>query len=128
MQQLIGKLFGGKRSSSQASLLEGLGALLGGRGGGVGGLLSKFDSAGLGDKARSWVSPGSNEPISGGEVRQALGDQEVNQLAQKAGISPDEASVQLAAIIPDTVNQLTPNGQVPDQAELQQMLKSMPGT
>ena len=37
--------------------------------GGITGLLEKFDAAGLGVKARSWIGDGQKEPISGAEVQ-----------------------------------------------------------
>ncbi|HEY7268628.1 MAG TPA: YidB family protein [Dehalococcoidia bacterium] len=70
MTNIIGKVFGGGGGDSSA-LLKGLGDTMGSSGG-VSGLLDKFDAAGLGDKARSWVGDGGDkQPVSGDEVRQA---------------------------------------------------------
>jgi uncharacterized protein YidB (DUF937 family) len=80
--------------------------LAGGAAGGLGGLLSKFKSAGLGSKADSWVSTGAN-------VHQALGDETVGQLAQKSGMSKDQVKGGLASMLPNLVDQLTPGGSVP---------------
>jgi uncharacterized protein YidB (DUF937 family) len=121
----ISKIFGGG-GGGDSDLIKGFTEMVS-KGGGMQGLVSKFDAAGLGDKARSWVGGGSNEPITGQEMRQALGDEEVDQLAQKAGISPDEASDKLAKIVPEAVNKLTPDGQMPDPSKLQEMMKSLPG-
>jgi uncharacterized protein YidB (DUF937 family) len=40
---------------------------------------------------------------------------------------PDKASEGLASILPDTVSKLTPGGKIPDQSELQEMMKKLPG-
>jgi uncharacterized protein YidB (DUF937 family) len=39
----------------------------------------------------------------------------MGKLAQKAGMSDEEASEQLAQAMPEMVNQATPEGQVPHQ-------------
>jgi uncharacterized protein YidB (DUF937 family) len=109
----------------QGQLIQGLIGMLGS--GGLGSLLGKFQSAGMGDKAQSWVSGQDKQSLSGQEVRQALGNQEVDQLAQKSGMSSDDAADSLAGIIPDTVNELTPDGQIPDQATMQQRLGGLAG-
>jgi uncharacterized protein YidB (DUF937 family) len=63
--------------------------------------------------------------VSGDQVRQAFGDQEMTQIAEKAGLSTEDASNQLAEILPETVNELTPGGVIPDQDQLKQQLKSV---
>jgi uncharacterized protein YidB (DUF937 family) len=110
----------------QGQLIQGLIGMIGG-GGGLGSLLGKFQSAGLGNKAQSWVSGQTNESLSGQEVRQALGNEQVEQMAQQSGMSSDDAADSLAGIIPDTVNELTPDGQIPDQTTMQQRLGGLAG-
>jgi len=93
----IKNLFGS--GGHQTAVRKGLSETMGGSSaGGVAGLLNKFDAAGLGDKARSWVGDGQKQPVSGDEVRRALGDREVDQIAQKAGMPSNEASDELASI------------------------------
>jgi uncharacterized protein YidB (DUF937 family) len=127
MTNLISKLFGGGTDTS--SLMKGLQESLGGDGSGSGltSLLEKFDVAGLGEKAKSWVGGGPNEKLSGDEVKQALGQQEIEQIAQKAGMPVDKAADSLASVIPETVNQLTPGGKIPEPNEFQELLKKIPG-
>ena len=91
--------------------------------GGLQKLISGFQAKGMGDKADSWVAPGKNKPVSGAEMKVALGEQEVQQVAQQAGISEDEAADVLAKVVPEVVNNLTPNGQVPSDDELEQLLR-----
>ena len=122
----IKNLFGS--GGHQTAVRKGLSETMGGSSaGGVAGLLNKFDAAGLGDKARSWVGDGQKQPVSGDEVRRALGDREVDQIAQKAGMPSNEASDELASILPDTVSKLTPGGKIPDANELQDIMKKIPG-
>jgi uncharacterized protein YidB (DUF937 family) len=95
--------------------------------GGLAGLLDQFMGAGLGDKAESWVSTGQNQAISGDEVEQALGSNKVDELAQKAGVSHDEAKQGMAEAIPQVVDKVTPEGKVPEPSSLQEMLSRLLG-
>ena len=76
-------------------------------------MLQQLQSAGLGHQADSWVGSGDNEPISADDLRNALGPDSIHELATQAGISEDEASGGLAALLPELVNQLTPEGRLP---------------
>ena len=90
--------------------------------GGLAALLQQFMGAGLGDKADSWVGTGKNQALSGDEVEQALGSEKVDELAQKAGVSHDEAKNGMAEALPEVVDKVTPEGKLPDAGSLQDML------
>jgi uncharacterized protein YidB (DUF937 family) len=91
--------------------------------GGLGGLLDKFKSAGLGAQVASWVGRGPNQPVSPDQIHSALGSSQVTQLAQKFGISPEQVTSQLAKIFPALVDHVTPDGQVPqDQGSIEAAL------
>jgi uncharacterized protein YidB (DUF937 family) len=107
-------LFGGKAPKTGNSMIDSLlPKLL--ASGALAGMLKKFTGAGLGDKADSWVSTGPNQPITGDEVEKALGSEDVQKLAKKAGLTEEETKNQLASALPNLVNQLTPDGTVPDK-------------
>ncbi len=88
---------------------------LGGSGGigGLGGLVQRFESAGLGSQVASWVGNGANATISGDQIKAALGDGPLRALAEHAGLNEDEVAAHLSSLLPQLVDQLTPNGQVP---------------
>lgn len=90
------------------------GAGAGGVEGGLGGLLAKFQAAGLGDAVSSWISNGHNQAISPDQVQQAMGGGQLEQLAQAAGLSESETAGHLSEILPGLVDKLTPNGQAPE--------------
>jgi uncharacterized protein YidB (DUF937 family) len=92
------------------------------RQGGMSGLLEKFRSNGMAQQADSWVGDGPNEPVSADQVRQALGDEEIERVAQATGASKDQAASGLAAALPDLVNKVTPGGKIPDASELRSLL------
>jgi len=80
---------------------------------GLDGLLNQFHNAGLTDVVQTWIGNGQNQAVSPDQVQQALGGGQLEQLAQAAGISPDEAASHLSEILPGLIDKLTPNGQVP---------------
>lgn len=95
--------------------------------GGLPGLLQSFHQNGLGGLVNSWVSTGQNQPVSGDQLQNVLGNEQVQQLAAKLGISPDMAKSKLAEYLPMIVDKLTPNGQVPQQGNLMEMGSSLLG-
>ena len=95
-----------------------LGQVLGGSGrgaaGGLGGLLEQLQRAGFGEQADSWVSRGANKSISPDAMSQIFGQEGLEQISRQAGISPEEASHGLSALLPEVVDRMTPDGTVPD--------------
>jgi uncharacterized protein YidB (DUF937 family) len=84
--------------------------------GGLGGLLGQLQSSGLGAQAASWVGTGANMAVSGDQIDQAFGGAALGNVASQLGMSHGEASSAMAQILPELVNQLTPNGRVPDDS------------
>ncbi len=82
---------------------------------GVGGILQDFKTKGLGELAESWVGTGENKLISPEQIKQVLGSEKLQQLAQKAGVSEENASKFLGQILPGIIDKLTPQGKVPDE-------------
>jgi uncharacterized protein YidB (DUF937 family) len=100
------------QDSSQSSLTTAVLSMLSQRGG-VSGLAHQFTANGLGDIVHSWISTGQNLPISPEQLQSVLGSEQVQTIAAKAGISPEAANAGLAKILPQLVDHLTPNGEVP---------------
>lgn len=95
--------------------------------GGLEGLLAKFQQGGLGNLADSWVSTGKNLPVSADQIASALGSEQIGSIAKSLGLSQGDASAKLAELLPDVVDKLTPNGQLPDAGALGQLLGSLRG-
>ncbi|MEI9996647.1 MAG: YidB family protein [Rhizomicrobium sp.] len=83
--------------------------------GGVQGIVDSFESNGLGPTVSSWVQDGPNAPVSPEHVHKAFGEQTINELAAKAGMTPQELAAKLAQVLPHAVDALTPEGVVPGQ-------------
>ncbi len=124
--QLLGGIVGQLGDGSQKnSLMELATSVIQSQPGGLGGLIQKFQSAGLGDHANSWVGTGANQPVSGDQVSGALGSANIAAMAQKLGINPQVASAGLAALLPVIIDQLTPKGQVDHNADLGSTLSAL---
>lgn len=90
--------------------------------GGLQGLVQAFHDKGLGGIAASWVGTGTNLPINADQITQALGDGKIAALAKSHGIDASAVASQLASLLPNVVDKLTPNGSIPDNAALSQGL------
>lgn len=102
--------------TSNPQLLQAVAGMLSNDGaqGGLGGLVAKFQQAGLGDVVSSWIGTGQNQSVSGDQLTSVLGEDTMAGLAQKLGISPDAAAGQLSNILPGLIDHLTPHGQAPE--------------
>lgn len=80
--------------------------------GGIAGILAKFQQQGLGKQADSWVSTGGNESITPQQVEQVFDRGSINELAQSLNTTPDAAKKTLADVLPELLNQFTPDGKV----------------
>ena len=84
-------------------------------GGGLGGLMSQFEQAGLGHIAQSWTGNGPNQPVSPDQLQSVFGQNQVQTMASQAGMQPHDFLSQLAQHLPNAVDQMTPNGQYPNE-------------
>lgn len=76
------------------------------------GLVDRFRSSGLGEKVESWIGMGDNETITRDEIKQGLGEDEIDRLAQESGKSADEVADELSRELPTAVDKATPTGQI----------------
>jgi uncharacterized protein YidB (DUF937 family) len=81
--------------------------------GGLSGLVGMLTKSGLGEQAASWVSTGANLPVSAEQITQVLGSGTIGDLAAKMGMNAQDVSGGLAQYLPEVVNQLTPDGNLP---------------
>ncbi|MFK0276334.1 YidB family protein [Ensifer sp. NPDC090286] len=118
----LGDLLWGLAGSGQSGM-GGLGGLLGGAasGGGLAGslgeLLRQFEQKGQAETADSWVRPGENKPVAETELSEVLGPEVLNDLAARTGLSREEIVSRLSRELPTAVDDLTPNGELPRDAD-----------
>lgn len=129
----IGSLQNGNAAGGQqdglGGLVSGLGGMLGGTGGGnvltggLGDLLNGFKTAGHGAVADSWIDPSvPTQGLTPQQVEQAVGSDNIAELSKRTGLSHDELLNRLATTIPETVDKLTPNGEMPTEEQARQQL------
>ena len=98
-----------------------------GGGGGLADVVGAFNKGGLGDIMSSWIGGGPNKPVDPGALSNVLGPDILGQFAQKAGIGHADASSVLASVLPELINHMTPQGEVPQGNALDGMLGSLLG-
>ncbi len=123
---ILGKMFGGSSPAPAApaphvptptplpanppptSILEGLGGLIG-----------KLTAGGAAPQVNSWVGPGQNQPIEPGQLGGALGGNVLGELSKRTGMSQQELLQQLALVLPQVINNLTPKGRLPTPTDFE---------
>ena len=113
---------GGEHSTTINHILETLGNP---QSGGLAGLVQAFESKGLGNVIGSWIGSGPNQAISPQALQNVLGDAHIQDLAKKLGVNPADAAAKLAKVLPEVINHLTPNGQMPSGDILSQGLSML---
>ena len=114
--------------TSQSSLASAvLSMLSNNQTGGISGLAQQFAAQGLGHIISSWIGTGQNLPISPEQLHSIFGSEQVRTIAAKVGLSPDAVNVGLAQILPQMVDQLTPDGQVPQEDLMAKGLEVLKG-
>ena len=76
------------------------------------GLVNQLQQRGLGPQVQSWLGNGSNISITPDQLRAALGNDQVRQLAAHFGLPVDQVLNMLAQHLPAAVDQASPNGTV----------------
>ena len=112
--QMLGSIMGGQQGGQPTAITGILQQLLASDGGGVAGLVSRFQAAGLGTQAQSWVAEGDNMPVSATQISQVYSPEQLQGWASQAGTTPDKLQAVLAEALPQAVNHVTPGGQVPE--------------
>jgi uncharacterized protein YidB (DUF937 family) len=87
-----------------------------GNSGGLSSLMNNADSQGLGHIVGSWIGTGANQSVSPDQVQRLVGQDRINQLASRIGISSGVAGAALARILPVLIDRLTPHGKLPQAA------------
>jgi len=86
--------------------------------GGLPGLLDRFRDNGFDDAVRSWISTGRNFTLTPQDIERVLGPSQIEAIARDANVGVREAAVEIAALLPQLVDKLTPQGHVPDEKTL----------
>ena len=110
LDSVVGSLTAGNAQGGNG-LLDTVIQLIQNQPGGLAGLVQSFQQGGLADVVNSWVSTGQ-------QLASVLGSGPLQDIAAQLGVSPEQASGSLADLLPQIVDQLTPNGQLPQGGDL----------
>jgi len=92
--------------------------------GGLAGLVQNFQQNGLGHVIQSWIGTGQNLPISPSQIQATLGSAATSRIAQATGLPQAEVESHLSTLLPQLIDHLTPNGQLP-QGDLRAALANV---
>jgi uncharacterized protein YidB (DUF937 family) len=112
----LGQAQGGTAAGgAQGELLNAVLAMLGPNapGGGLAALVQQFQQGGLGEIINSWISTGQNLPVSADQLSGVLGNERLGSLASQLGMPQQEVAGSLSQLLPQVIDKLTPNGQLP---------------
>lgn len=120
MSDILGSILGGalKRLAGQAGqeaapagISDILAQVLGNTDlGSLGGLLQQLQQSGLGPQVASWLGNGQNLPVTADQLRNALGEQNLGQLANQLGLPSEELLRHMADHLPGAIDALSPKG------------------
>ena len=125
LDDLLGGLLGGKSGGLMSALVPMLAGLL--AGGGLSKILGNLKANGLTSQPDSWVGTGPNEPVTGGDVKQAIGQEEIGAIAAQLGVSEEEVSDAIAEALPEMVDKVSPEGQLPPESDLDELFGKIGG-
>ena len=88
------------------------------RNGGLSGALSKITGMGYETQARSWLSNNElNDNLDPNDISRLFDESEIQQVAAHTGANEVEVRQGLAELLPEVMNQLTPNGNLDHEPE-----------
>lgn len=80
----------------------------------MGSLLSKMDSSGLSNQAKSWLGDGNNEAILPEQISSMFSADKISEFASKLGLSNEEAAGGLSEALPQMVDKASSGGSLLD--------------
>lgn len=113
IQGVLSSMLGGGQQNGMGMAGQGAGMT-----GGLSGLVSQFEQAGLGHVAQSWVGNGPNQSVSPQQLQSVFGESQVQGMASQADMQPQDFLSQLSQHLPNVVHGMTPNGQLPDEGTI----------
>lgn len=137
LEDILGQLTGGEGTTTGTRAGTGAGAgmlaallpLVAGflKNGGLNKILAGFQQKGMSSQAASWVGTGDNDAVSGAEVEEVVGAEEIQAIAQQLGISEAQAADAVAEVLPRVVDRVSPEGELPAETDLDDLFAQIAG-
>jgi YidB-like protein len=123
IRSAVGSALGSQSSRGRSPIVMALLALLASRAMAGRGSRSQAPATGelgggLDDVINSWIGTGANKPVSPHQLHDALGADTVADLSRETGVPRDDLLSQLSQVLPSVVDKLTPQGQLPSDADM----------
>lgn len=94
--------------------------------GGLSGALNKVSAMGLDSQAQSWLSTqSSNQNLEQSQVQQLFDQSEIQAVAQQTGADESQVCQGLAQLLPEVINQLSPQGGMQNEAQANQEINAI---
>ena len=109
------QLLGDKLGDNAGGVMEALSGITSGEGLDLGGIKDKLASNGLGDQVQSWLGDGENQPVSPDQIKSALGEDGIANVAEKMGVDADGAASKLTDVLPALLDKASSGGDLMGQ-------------
>jgi uncharacterized protein YidB (DUF937 family) len=90
--------------------------------GGLNDLLKQFQQGGQSDVVQSWIGTGPNKSISPDALSKVLSPDQIRTLSAQTGMSRNDLIASLSEQLPELINQLTPDGRIPNEREASRLI------
>ena len=68
--------------------------------------------------SKSWISTGENKPLTANDLSTVLSEEQIAFLTERTGLTKEELLAGLSKKLPETINELTPEGRIPTREEI----------
>lgn len=109
------QLLGDKLGDNAGGMMEALSGLTSGEGLDIAGIKDKLTAGGMGEQVESWMGDGENQEVSADQVKSALGEDGVANVAEKLGVDADTAASQLSDVLPGLLDKVSSGGDIMSQ-------------
>src|ERR1700736_280783 len=111
-------------AAASGALISQVISMIQNRPGGLAGLLQSFQQGGLGHVFQSWIGTGQNLPLSPDQLHNTVGSDWISKIVQATGLPQAQVEQHLSTLLPQIIDHLTPNGQMP-QGDIGSQLASV---
>jgi uncharacterized protein YidB (DUF937 family) len=111
-------------AAASGALISQVISMIQSRPGGLAGMLQSFQQGGLGHVFQSWIGTGQNLPMSPDQLHGTVGSDWISKIVQATGLPQEQVEQHLSKVLPQVVDHLTPNGQMP-QGDIGSQLASV---
>jgi len=109
------QLLGDKLGDNAGGMMDALSGLTSGEGLDLGGIMEKLKAGGLGDQVESYLGDGENQEMSADQLKNALGEDGIANVANKLGVDSDTAASQLKDVLPGLLDKASSGGNLLEQ-------------